>query len=240
MQKPAASGVGVLSFTAACALFTTSAVGCVERDPFSANDVAAADAFHASQAAAATRRSVEPAAGGVKVACRCDAEGGLHVQAPQGATVTTTSVDDGEDAAAEITMAEATAGERAAGTRLRRTVSLGFAGDGKLTQLPSRSAPMNAPEGPVVGASYVGFGYGRGVPVRGARYGGYGPSSGGHHAGAGGAGAGSAGGAGAASAGGGSRGSLIFSPHVHSSAASPGGHASGGGGHAGGGGRGPR
>jgi hypothetical protein len=112
------------------------ATGCIDRDPFHAADVAAADAFHAREASAATRPS---GPSGLDVGCRCDADGNLHIHAPQGARVR--PAEGLEDAAAEISFP----GQRR-GEPIRRTVSLGFIGDGKLTETTSRGGPWNAPD----------------------------------------------------------------------------------------------
>lgn len=168
MEKRPATGVGLLSLAyragglLAVAMTATGATGCVERDPFSASDVAAADAFHASEAAAARERSAPRDPAGGKVTCTCDAEGGLHVQAPHRAVVR--AVETSIDAEAEITMPE-----RPPGTRIRQTVSLGFVGDGKLTAIPSRGGPWNVPDAllpphqhrvPDRPVGYVRYGYG--------------------------------------------------------------------------------
>lgn len=73
------------------------------------------------------------------VRCGCDADGGLHVSAPQGSRVTVPD-DAIHPAEAEVVMPE----ERAA-MRIRTTKSLGFIGDNKLTQTPSRGGPWNVP-----------------------------------------------------------------------------------------------
>lgn len=233
MQKRSATGVGLGLRSLACGLcaLAMSAVGCVERDPFSASDVAAADAFQASQAASASAAAAATARGGTgnTVKCACDAEGGLHVQAPRGAAVKVT--EGGDDAEAEITMPSA---ERPPGTRIRQTVSLGYAGDGKLTEIPSRNRPSSEPDRPVGYAVYGYPGYGYGYPsygypsygrivpgyanraYTGSRgYASHGPRSPGAR------------GSGGSSGGAQSGGSLIFSPHVHASGVA-GGHASGG------------
>ncbi|MBX3186177.1 MAG: hypothetical protein KF819_04145 [Labilithrix sp.] len=132
-----AVAVTVLSLASA-----VTAIGCVERDPFNAYDVAAANAFHAEQAAKA-REASAPSTNATPrgtVRCRCDEGGNLHVNAPQGSTVH--RAEGQEDAEADITLPE-----RRPGTPIRQTVSLGFIGDNKLTQSPSRGGPWNAPDG---------------------------------------------------------------------------------------------
>jgi hypothetical protein len=101
---------------------------------------ALAVAFQAAQAAAA-RRNTDATSAGTKVRSRCDAEGGLHLQVPQGSTVERRE-GESEDAEAEITLPE-----QRGTTMIRTTRSLGFIGDGKLTQIPSRGGPWNVPDG---------------------------------------------------------------------------------------------
>ncbi len=71
------------------------------------------------------------------VKCACDAEGGLHVQAPNDARVTATG-----PGAAEIALDDAPQ-ER---VPLRTTKSLGFIGDNPLTPNVSYGGPWNAPD----------------------------------------------------------------------------------------------
>jgi hypothetical protein len=52
--------------------------------------------------------------------------------------------------------------ERPAGTRLQSTVSLGLAGDGKLTQIPSRDRRFADEPGYAIAGVGVGYGYGYG------------------------------------------------------------------------------
>lgn len=73
------------------------------------------------------------------VRCACDAEGGLHVQAPAGSRITTA---DDPNPAAEIVL-----DDLPEGGPIRRTRSLGFIGDGKLTPTTSRGGPWNVPDG---------------------------------------------------------------------------------------------
>jgi hypothetical protein len=214
-----AVAVTVLSLASA-----VTAIGCVERDPFNASDIAAADAFHAREAAKAqSGNPVAPSTTGA-VRCRCDGDGNLHVNAPQGSTVRAT--EGQEDAEAEITLPE-----RRPGTPIRTTVSLGFVGDGKLTQSPSHGGPWNAPDGllpkhahgmpdrPYGYGGYAGRGYY--VPARFYGYGGYG--YGGSYATRG-------GGGGGASAPPQHTGAIYHPPaNVHSSGAAPGGGSYGGG-----------
>ncbi|MBX3264211.1 MAG: hypothetical protein KIS78_29835 [Labilithrix sp.] len=74
------------------------------------------------------------------VRCACDADGDLHVSAPQGSRVTVPE-DATNPAEAQIVLPE----DRL-GAPLRRTKSLGFVGDGKLTPSPSRGGPWNVPD----------------------------------------------------------------------------------------------
>jgi len=239
------------AFAVLAATLSVGAVGCIDRDPYDAGDVAAADAFHARQAAAATRAApLDPgttgasgvpgartagADGSRSVRCRCDAEGGLHVEAPADARVTR---PEGEaDAQAEIALDD----EARRGLPLRTTKSLGFIGDGKLSQSPSRGGPWNVPDAllpphahdePRYGGGYAGYAYGYGgyaprTYARGYGHGGYGGSRSTGSSSGGGGGGGSSGGH-----------NLNFSPHVHSSGSSYGGSPARTGG--GGGARGPR
>ncbi|MBS2013295.1 MAG: hypothetical protein JST00_10435 [Deltaproteobacteria bacterium] len=189
------------------------AVGCGEREPYNAYDVAAANQFQAEQRAQAMKQApADPNMFAVSdpatVRCRCDAEGGLHVTAPEGARVRSMTNGDREDAEAEIALAD-----RPAGTRIRRTVSLGYVGDAPLTQVPSRGGPWNVPDAllpphqhvepryPSVytyGAPFYGYAGGRG-------FGGYGYGAGGSRAPS----------AGAGGAGPQPRGGLYFTPHIH-------------------------
>ncbi len=161
---------------------TTFATGCGEREPYNAYDVAAANQFQAQQREEALRHA--PADKGAndgakaKVVCRCDADGGLHVTAPPDARVT---AREGEDAEAEISL-----DDRPPGTRLRRTVSLGYVGDGPLTQIPSRGGPWNVPDAILplhdhVETRYPSIGYGGPYGYygyRGYRHSGWGTSRG--------------------------------------------------------------
>jgi len=227
-------------------LSSLSAIGCADRDPYNAYDVAAAQQFHLQQEAEATKRApVDPntvgavrAAGPATVRCRCDEDGGLHVNAPQGSVVRVPEEATREDAEAEITVPE-----RKPGTPIRRTVSLGFVGDGPLTQSPSRGGPWNVPDALLPAHQHVEPRYppvwGVGFAPRGRYYGGYGSygSYGSYGRGGSGGYGGSRGGAPAAQPTGGHN--LNFSPHVRSSGVS---FSRGGGGHGGGGGHvgGPR
>ena len=74
------------------------------------------------------------------VRCGCDADGELHVSAPQGSQVTVPE-DATHPAEAQIVLPD----DRP-GMPLRRTKSLGFIGDGKLTPSPSRGGPWNVPD----------------------------------------------------------------------------------------------
>jgi hypothetical protein len=229
MPDAVARSVGRVSQLSRLGLFVlgaavaASATGCVERDPFSASDVAAADAFHEAQAAAAMRGSAQPASAGGRVACRCDSEGGLHVEAPPGARVKVN--ESSEDAEAEITIPE-----RAPGTPIRHTVSLGFAGDGKLSETPSRASSGGAPDGFGVQPGYAAYTYGYGRVGSGSA------TRGQSHTRTRGTSTSTSSGGSGGSRGGG----LIFSPHVHSSAMGSGRTGAGSSGHAGGGSHGPR
>ena len=74
------------------------------------------------------------------VRCGCDADGDLHVSAPHGSQVTVPE-DATHPAEAQIVLPD----DRL-GMPLRRTKSLGFIGDGKLTPSPSRGGPWNVPD----------------------------------------------------------------------------------------------
>lgn len=164
-----------VAVTVMCLSSAVTAIGCVDRDPFNASDVAAADAFHAREAEKARMASSPPSAQTVR--CRCDEEGNLHVHAPRGSTVRAAQREGDDDAEAEITVPE-----RRPGTPIRQTVSLGFVGDGKLTQTPSHGGPWNVPDGllpkhahgmpdrPYVGPRYY-------APARFYGYGGYGQAA---------------------------------------------------------------
>jgi hypothetical protein len=75
------------------------------------------------------------------VRCGCDADGDLHVRAPQGSRVFRPD-DATYDAEAEIVLPE-----DAPRGPLRRTKSLGFIGDGKLGPSRTRGGPWAAPDG---------------------------------------------------------------------------------------------
>ncbi len=228
-------------------------VGCEhgERDPYSANDVAAATAFHARQRAAAMRDSsskggdtrtdgASSASADVtrdvsRVRCRCDADGGLHVQAPAGAKVTVAESASEDEADAEIEIEI----DRRPSTPIRQTVSLGYVGDGPLTQVPSRGGPWNVPDALLPVHSHGGGG-GSGYITSGyVAYGsGYRGGSG-FRSGYPGYGGGGGGGGGIASSG--PSHNLHYAPHIPTSGGSFGGvGGGGGGGRPAGGGRGPR
>jgi hypothetical protein len=118
-------------------------------------------------------RALRPSYGsGAKVTCRCDAEGGLHVGAPQGSRVTAHGPDG--DAEAEIILPAQEAAQP-----IRRTISLGFVGDGPLTQTLSHGGPWNAPDAVLPphthssGRYGSGYGYYGGYGYGGHGYGGY-------------------------------------------------------------------
>ena len=71
------------------------------------------------------------------VRCGCDADGGLHIAAPQGSRV---SRSEDAPAEAEIVLADA------APAPLRRSKSLGFIGDNPLGQSRSYGGPWNVPD----------------------------------------------------------------------------------------------
>lgn len=162
--------------TVFCAVTAFATVGCGERDPYNAYDVAAANQFQAQQREQAMRRSPpDPdsftVSESAKVRCRCDADGGLHVTAPADAQVRPMTNGDREDAEAEIALAD-----RPPGTRIRRTVSLGYVGDAPLTQIPSRGGPWNVPDALLPPHQHVEPRYPTvityGAPFYGYRYGG--------------------------------------------------------------------
>lgn len=221
--------------TVLCGLAAFALAGCGERDPYNAYDVAAANQFHAQQREQAMAKSAPDPdsftlSESSKVRCRCDADGGLHVTAPATAQVRPMTNGDREDAEAEIALAE-----RPAGTRIRRTVSLGYVGDGPLTQVPSRGGPWNVPDALLPPHQHVEPRYPSvytyGAPFYGYR-GGYVGSYG--YGGYGGGGTRSSGGSQPQPAGG-----LHYPAHIHQGAAG-GSHAGSGGVSSGGGGRGPR
>lgn len=116
-------------------------------------DKEAADPGMIVREEAAARAPVGPRT----VRCACDADGGLHVEAPGGSRVVTS---DDPTPFAEITLA----GEP--GGPIRRTKSLGFIGDGKLTPSRSHGGPWNVPDAllpphrhvePHYGPSYGGY-----------------------------------------------------------------------------------
>lgn len=107
-----------------------AASGCERRDPLDPHELIAEETARVARASA-----VRQAAGdGAHVTCRCDDEGGLHVAAPEGSIVTVPSDAARADAEADIIVPSEPS--EPPGTRLRHTVSLGFVGDGKLTEIP--------------------------------------------------------------------------------------------------------
>jgi hypothetical protein len=72
------------------------------------------------------------------VRCACDANGDLHVRAPQGATVTRPPDAANGDAVADISF------EEEPRRPIRTVKSLGFIGDNKLTETPPRGGPWAA------------------------------------------------------------------------------------------------
>jgi hypothetical protein len=152
---------GVSSVALLSVLVTTGCFG----HPLDPGEIAAEDLALGAGAPARGR-------GGETVRCRCDAEGGLHVRTPAGATLRVPDGARGEDAEAEITLAD-----DAPAQPIRRTRSLGFIGDNKLTEGRSRGGPWNAPDAvmPIHPHGSSSYGYGSGYAVRS----GYGPASGG-------------------------------------------------------------
>jgi hypothetical protein len=118
-------GVSPLALLAAVA--TTGCFG----HPLDPGEIAAEEMARASQPSCRN---------GETVTCRCDAEGGLHVRAPAGSTLRVPDGAGHEDAEGEITLS------REESQPIRRTKSLGFIGDGKLTQGPTHGGPWNAPD----------------------------------------------------------------------------------------------
>ena len=244
-NRRAMQPTAVTLLSLACGLFAMSAIGCVDRDPFSAHDVDAAAAFHNEQAAAVMRRSPDPAGAGANVRCRCDAEGGLHVEAPQGSTVRVVAQQPATDEDAE---AEISVPQRKAGTPIRETVSLGFIGDGKLSQSGGRGGSWNVPDNLLpahahgipdrapagfvrVGyGGYGGYGYGgpRGYTSSYGGFGGRGSSSRGSFGGASSGGGGPSGGSSLNFGGTGGRGPSAMSGPGPSGGGARGGSASGG------------
>ena len=124
------------------ALLTALAgTGCYGRDAVDPSEIIAEDVARASAASRTPAGWHGGAGSGAHVTCRCDAEGGLHVAAPEGSQVRVAEGASTEDAAAEITLPD-----EAPGQPIRRTKSLGFIGDNKLTETPSRGGPWNAPD----------------------------------------------------------------------------------------------
>jgi hypothetical protein len=121
----------LLGVAAPLLLVSCAASGCERRDPLDPHEFVAEETARVAQASASRRA----AAAGAHVTCRCDDEGDLHVVAPAGSIVTTPSDPARADAEADIIVPSELS--EAPGTRLRHTVSLGFAGDGKLTETPS-------------------------------------------------------------------------------------------------------
>ena len=150
-------------------LFAVAAAGCIGRDPLDpSSELIARDLARPSRA---------PASGGEKLTCRCDAEGGLHIRAPEGSTVRGTERAGLEDAEAEITLPEDTPSQP-----MRHTKSLGFIGDNKLTETPPGGGSWNYGHGGGYygggyhGGGYYGGGYGRGYASSGRGYSGFGGS----------------------------------------------------------------
>jgi hypothetical protein len=112
---------------------TLGSVGCVERDPFTANDVAAPPpcTCAAPESRSPSPREEVPAASSP-----------LSLPPP------------------EPTDAQEAPAPRRPGTRLRETVSLGYAGDGKLTQIGMRRDWFD--DSPPVTVGYPLYGYGGG------------------------------------------------------------------------------
>ncbi|HVH46726.1 MAG TPA: hypothetical protein VM925_30500 [Labilithrix sp.] len=112
-------------------LFVCS-VGCVEKEALDPGDVVREETVNrVGPPSRATARTVR---------CACDADGDLHIRAPQGSQVTVPE-DASHPAEAEIVLPS-----EAPGTPLRQTKSLGFIGDGKLSSSASRGGPWNVPD----------------------------------------------------------------------------------------------
>jgi hypothetical protein len=75
------------------------------------------------------------------VRCACDADGALHISAPQGSDVSVPE-DAVHPSEAQIVLPE----DQPRGVRLRQTKSLGFIGDNKLSGGVSRGGPWNVPD----------------------------------------------------------------------------------------------
>ena len=134
-------------------VLASGALGCERREPADPHE------FVAEETARVARSSPAASAPGAHVSCRCDEEGGLHVVAPAGSVVTVPPDAARTDAQADIVVAsEPEELSEAPGTRLRHTVSLGFAGDGPLTDVHSQGYDDGGfyyPPQP-----YYGYGYG--------------------------------------------------------------------------------
>src|SRR5688572_2915059 len=101
-----------------------TALGCIDRDPSSLHDPGEVSreevpVDRVSPPSRATSRTVR---------CGCDADGNLHVGAPQGSKVSRPE-DASQAAEAQIVLPEDSTTARP----IRVTRSLGFIGDGKLT-----------------------------------------------------------------------------------------------------------
>jgi hypothetical protein len=126
MSRPLAIGLPAL-------LLAHGALGCERRDPLDPHE------FVAEETARIAHASPAAARGEARVTCRCDADAGLHVVAAEGSIVTVPPDAARTDAEADIVVAsERDEASEAPGGRLRHTVSLGFVGDGKLTEIPPR------------------------------------------------------------------------------------------------------
>jgi hypothetical protein len=97
------------------------------------------------------------------VRCGCDADGGLHVRAPQGSRVTVPE----DDNPAYVSEAEVVLPDDPTIYR-RRSKSLGFIGDNKLTPGRSYGGPWNVPDALLPPHRHVmpSYGYGAYYPVR--------------------------------------------------------------------------
>ena len=98
-----------------------AALGCERREANDPSDFIAAETARVAYAERVRTRA--------HVVCRADAEGGLHVVAPAGSTVE--FANEGTDAQADIFFAD-----EGPSQPIRRTISLGFIGDNKLTETP--------------------------------------------------------------------------------------------------------
>jgi hypothetical protein len=153
--------LGVPSITLVSALTTLGCFG----HPLDPGEIAAEDMARASTSTGRER-------GAATVTCRCDGEGGLHVRAPEGSRVRVPDGPASDDAQVEVTLAD-----NASTGPIRRTRSLGFIGDNKLTETRSRGGPWNAPDAVMPIHAHGGGSYGSGYGGRSGYGSGYGSRS---------------------------------------------------------------